>query len=104
MKGRFELGDLAGTIMKKDRPVLKFAFSNGVLCYKEVIDPALLPFDMLDEVCQRTIENFFYYRATPLSRQGLDESLKAYGIPAEYEAMIRAGNGRCAHDSYWLAS
>ncbi|MCR4585552.1 MAG: hypothetical protein K5686_07470 [Lachnospiraceae bacterium] len=62
----------------------------------------LLPFDMPDEVCQRTIENFFYYRVTPLTRQGLKESLEEYGIPAEYEAMIRAGSGRCIHDRYRL--
>ena len=103
MKGRFELGNLSGTLMKNDKPVLRFSFNDGVLRDKEIIDPTLLPFDMLDEVCQRTIENFFYYRATPLSRQRLDESLEEYNIPAEYEAMIRAGQGRCAHEKYWLA-
>ncbi len=102
MKGRFDLGNLSGILMKKDKPVLKFSFSGGVLQNKEIIDPKLLPFDMLGEVCQRTIENFFYYRVTPLTRQGLEESLKEYSIPAEYEAMIRAGSGRCAHDNYWL--
>ena len=103
MKGSFDLGNLSGIIMKKDEPVLRFAYKDGFLTDKEVINASLLPFDMLDEVCERTIDNFFYYRVTPLTRQGLEESLKEYGIPPEYEAMIRAGNGRCIHDDYWVA-
>ncbi len=103
MKGSFDLGNLSGVIMKKDEPVLRFAYKDGFLADKEILNPSLLPFDMLDEVCERTIDNFFYYRVTPLTRQGLEESLKKYGIPAEYEAMIRAGHGRCIHDDYWVA-
>lgn len=103
MKGNFDLGNLAAVIMKGDEPVLRFAFKDGFLTEKEVLNEKLLPFDMQGEVCQRTIENFFYYRVTPLTRQGLADSLKEYGIPAEYEAMIRAGKGHCIHDDYYLA-
>lgn len=77
MKGSFDLGNLAAVIMKGDEPVLRFAFKDGFL--------------------------IFYYRVTPLSRQGLVESLREYGIPAQYEAMIRAGKGHCIHDDYYLA-
>jgi hypothetical protein len=104
MKGKFDLGSLSGILMKRAQPVLRFAFKDGFLTDKEVLNAKLLPFDMLDEVCQRTIENFFWYRVTPLTRQGLEESLKEYGIPANYEAMIRAGSGHCIHDDYYLES
>ena len=48
MKGSFDLGNLSGVIMKKDQPVLRFAYKDGFLTDKEVLNASLLPFDMVD--------------------------------------------------------
>lgn len=100
------LGNLGGTIMRGDRPLLQFKFKRGQLVYCESVctELKLLPFEFATGALDaKTLKNFFGYRIVPETRQGLQEKLAASSI--EYydaERIIRLQAGRCIDDLFWL--
>lgn len=101
----FNLGNLQGTIMLEDTPLVLFKFVKDRLVYKNQLsfNSAILPFEFKKCVNEEMIRNFFYFRITPETRIGLEEDMKKHGI--EYydpETLIRYQKGRTFADAYWL--
>ena len=102
----FNLGNLAGTIMFRQIPLVSFAYKNGKLMNAQLLnyDKAILPFEFMNFRCDElTVTQFFAERITPDTRQGLQKYLDKAGIGYyDPEAIIRYQNGRCIHDKYWV--
>lgn len=100
------LGNLSGTIMFQNQPLLYFKLERGYLvdCKLLCEDSKLLPLEFKDKVInERRIHLFWEARVTPDTRQFLKEDMEAEGL--EYynvEQLIRFQKGRCVDDNYWL--
>jgi len=102
----FNLGNLAGTIMLGDTPLVRFKYKKDVLQYAEILSDnvSIMPPEFRGlKANERLVRCFFAERITLDTRQGLDKSLLEHGM--EYydpETIIRYQNGRCFDDDYWL--
>lgn len=103
---KFNLGNLGGTIMYKNEPIVSFKFERDMLKELTVInkDVRPIPFEFNQGwYNEYGLRSFFYYRITPPTRSGIDEALAK--SPIKYyspERMIRYNSGRCIHDPFWL--
>ena len=99
------LGNLGGTLWYYDMPLFTFKFQKGhCIYYEQLGDKKWFPEELMrsDDV-QRDLATFFIDRATPATRQGINELLR--DCPIKYydiERMTRDNHGQCIHDSYWL--
>ena len=102
----FSLGNLKGTIMYENIPLVKFEYDGGMFVDAELLcyDKTILPFDFVDFVVNEDrVTTFFEERVTPDTRINIDIELKKYGLyPYNPETLIRYQNGRCFDDDYWV--
>jgi len=103
----FSLGNLKGTIMLGDTPILEFEFRKNTLVRSKAFvfgDRDILPFEFWgDDFSEDAVRAFFEERITPDTRIGLQKSLEENGM--EYydpETLIRFQGGRCVADDYWV--
>lgn len=100
-------GDLKGTIMKKDAPIVSFRFDGGVLQDFKILvsDRSILPYTYLlcDGDDYLATELFMDDRVVPETRQGLTRELHAVGIPYyDPVLLIKYNKGISVEDDYWI--
>lgn len=100
------LGNLCGTIMIKDKQLIKFTFEKGTLIdYKLLCNNSkLLPLEFKDGIItEERLCLFWEARLTPDTRQNLKENMEKSGLKYyDAEQLIRHQQGRCIDDPYWL--
>lgn len=100
------LGNLSGTLMLNDIPILRFSFEKGMLLEYELLceDSRLLPLEFKDKkVTEERIRLFWEARITPDSRQHLKECMLKNNFQCyDAEQLIKHQKGRCIDDQYWL--
>lgn len=106
MSAKFNLGNLSGTIMLNDTPLIKFESVRGKIVSYELLsqNAKIMPFEFMDlKVTEERILNFFEARIVPPTRIGINERLAE--SPIKYydpERIIRYQKGRCIDDLYWV--
>lgn len=99
------IGNLGGTLLYNDIPIIRFKFIRNHLQELEVYctDKKVIPFEFFNGVTEQSIIKFFDERITPETRQGLNETLSNTEIHYYYpERIIRYSKGICIHDKYHL--
>lgn len=102
-------GDLQGTIMKKDIPIVSFRFDGGILQDFKILvsDRSMLPYTYLlcDGDDYLATELFMDDRVVPETRQGLTRELHTVGIPYyDPVLLIKYNKGISIEDDYWIKS
>ena len=95
-------GDLKGTIMKKDVPIVSFRFAGGVLQDFKILvsDRGILPYTYLlcDGDDYLATELFIDDRVVPETKE-----LHAVGIPYyDPVLLIKYNKGISVEDDYWI--
>lgn len=98
------LGNLGGTVMFRDIPILSFKFVDDMLESCQLLSDKYLPFEFADhKIDEYLIRLFWDSRIVPETRIGLKEDLEDMGLPYYIpECIIRIQNGRTYGDSFWL--
>lgn len=98
-----EIGNVAGTVMKKDTPLVKFVVERGEPIEVELLQQTDLPFEFRCLEPKAAIMEFLDDRVVPETRIGLDKVLKEAGIPYfSMDAILRYGHGVACDDQYWI--
>lgn len=104
---QIRLGNLGGTIMCGDRPILRFKFVRDQLSDIEIYDvntrPVPFEFSFDKKIGEQEIRDFFDARITPDTRIRINELLAK--TPVKYydpERIIRYNSGKCIHDPFWV--
>ena len=104
---RLSFGNLGGTIMFRNTPVLNFKFYRGALKVLTPLVPhesKLLPPEFYLMKNSEALYSFLEDQVTPCTRIGIDEELKK--TPIQYynpERMLRYSHGISVENRYWIS-